>query len=258
MINENYEKQIFISKIIDKIKFCRNKNTIEYTDFLDINKKSIALEVLKKEKFNNYIINDGEHEFDRDIIIMYPDKLDVKIVKEYYSKIVSFIKIENTKQLEYEHRVYLSGMMKLGIKREKFGDIIANNNSASIIVFSDLASYITSELKQLKRFKNSNISIFNIKYLQTKVNEFEDVNIIVHSLRLDNVVGEISKCSRTKAKEIIENCNVFINSKCETKISKIVKQNDVITIRGKGKFIFNYIESRTKKDNIILNLKKYK
>lgn len=128
MIEKDYEEKIFISKIKDKIEYCKNKNVITYTDFLDISKKGLALEVIKNEKFNNYIINNSTDEFEREIIIFYPEKLDRQIAKSHFEKIVEIIRIENPKQLEYEHRIYLSGIMKLGIKREKFGDILVNNN----------------------------------------------------------------------------------------------------------------------------------
>ena len=258
MINEKLENEIFISKIIDKINFCKNKNTIEYTDFLDINQKSIALDVLKSQKFNTFIVNNNEHEFDRNIIIMYPEKLDIQIAKKYYEEIVSFIKIENSKNDKYEHRVYLSGVMKLGIRREKFGDIIVQKDNASIIVFKELSKYIYNGLKQLKRFEKSDIDILDIEKLELKENEFEQISIIVHSLRLDNIVSELAKCSRTKAKEIIEEGRTFINNKCEYKISKNINIGDIITIRGKGKFILDKIENKTKKENIIMSVKKYK
>lgn len=258
MYDKNLENEFLISKIIDKINFCKNKNSIEYTDFLDMNQKSIVLEILKREKFNNFIINDGQLEFDRNIIIMYPDKLDSDIAKKYFNQIVEFIKIENGNCSEYEHRVYLSGVMKLGIRREKFGDIIVQKDNASIIVFKELSKYIYNGLKQLKRFEKSDIDILDIEKLELKENEFEQISIIVHSLRLDNIVSELAKCSRTKAKEIIEEGRTFINNKCEYKISKNINIGDIITIRGKGKFIFDKIENKTKKENIIMSVKKYK
>ena len=128
MIENDYEEKIFNFFIKDKIEYCKNKNIITYTDFLDISKKSLALEVIKEERFKNYIINNNLDEFDRNIIIFYPEKLDIEIAQKYFEKIIDVIRIEIPKQLEYEHRVYLSGIMKLGIKREKFGDILVNNN----------------------------------------------------------------------------------------------------------------------------------
>ena len=42
--------------------------------------------------------------------------------------------------------------------------------------------------------------------------EFEEYNIIVTSLRLDNFVAELANCSRTRASEIISEGRVFVNS----------------------------------------------
>ena len=87
--------------------------------------------------------------------------------------------------------------------------------------------------------------------------KFEERKIIVSSLRLDNIISEIAGLSRTKAKQVIEEGRVYINNKNEFKISKLVQIEDVINIRGKGKYIFEKIESKTKKENLVLLIKKY-
>lgn len=258
MDNLDYEKQIFLAQIKDKIEFCKTKNKIEYTDFLDLSQKSLVLNFLKKEKFNNFIINDDEKEFDRNIFIFYPEKLEKDIAKKYFNQIVEVIKIKNPKELKYEHRVYLSGIMKLGIKREKFGDILVFEDEAYIIALKELSNYLYSELKGLKRFQKSLITIEEVEKLPSKENEFEDISIIVPSLRMDNIVSDLAKCSRNQAKELIEEGKVFINGIQEFKISKLINTNDIITIRGKGKFIFDNVENKTKKDNFVLKLKKFK
>ena len=257
MIEKDYEEKIFKSKIKDKIEQCKNKNIITYTDFLDISKKSLALEVIKEEKFKNYIINNNIDEFDRNVIVFYPEKLDIEIAEKYFEKIIDIIRIEIPKQLEYEHRVYLSGIMKFGIKREKFGDILVNDKGANIIIFKDISEYVLEELKKLTRFQKSKIEIINYDLLEKTEIKFEEKKIIVSSLRLDNIIAEIAGLSRTKAKEVIEEGRVFINNKNEFKTSKLLNINDVINIRGKGKYIFEGIENRTKKDNLILLIKKY-
>jgi len=90
------------------------------------------------------------------------------------------------------------------------------------------------------------------------MNEFEYLNIIVSSIRLDNFVSELVNCSRTKANYIIEEGRVFVNSINEFKPSKKIAPNDIITIRGKGKFIFDRIEKETKNGKQLLNIRKYK
>ena len=257
MLEDNYEEKIFKARIKEKICICKNKNIITYTDFLDISKKSIALEVIKEEKFNNYIINNDIDDYDRNIIIFYPEKLEKDIAQNYFEKIIEVIKIQIPKELQYEHRIYLSGIMKLGIKREKFGDILVSKNGANIIIFKDISNYVCDGLKQLTRFQKSNIEIIDYNMIEKSQIQYEEKTIIVSSLRLDNIVSEIAACSRTKAKEIIEEGKVYINNKNEFKISKLLNTKDIINIRGKGKYIFEKIENKTKKDNLILLIKKY-
>ena len=52
--------------------------------------------------------------------------------------------------------------MKLGIKREKFGDIIVTDFGADIILFSDISKILVEDLKQLTRFRKSEITIESI------------------------------------------------------------------------------------------------
>ena len=148
--------------------------------------------------------------------------------------------------------------MKLGIKREKFGDIIVTDFGADIIVFSELADVLCEDLKMLTRFRKSHISIENIKDVTIIKPEYENINIIVSSIRLDNFISELARCSRTKATEVISLGKVYINSVNEFKESKRLQVNDIITIRGKGKFIFDSIEKTTRSGKYLINIRKYK
>lgn len=42
---------------------------------------------------------------------------------------------------KYSHRNYLGGIVKLGLKREKVGDILVSNQGADIVVVSDLQKF---------------------------------------------------------------------------------------------------------------------
>ena len=77
------------------------------------------------------------------------------------------------------------------------------------------------------------------------------------SLRLDNFVSELARCSRTRAEELIVEQRVFLNSVLAEKTAKKVEAGDIIAIRGKGKFIFDSIERETRNDRLVLKMKKY-
>lgn len=255
---KNSQYKLLVAKIIDKYEFCKTKNKITYTDFLNISEVSIVKNVLKEEKIQNYIIYGGKEETDRSLVIFYPEKFSKEMVEKNFEKIFEVIRIKLPNNIQYEHREFLSGIMKLGIVREKFGDIIVTDFGADIIVLSEISKILSNDLKTLTRFRKSEIIIENIKELSKIETEFEEVNIIVSSIRLDNFVAELANCSRNNSEEIINEGRVFINSINEFKPSKKININDIITIRGKGKFIFDGIEKETRSGRYLLNMRKYK
>lgn len=252
------EYKILIAKIIDKYNFTKTKNKITYTDFLNMSEISIVKRILEEEKILNYQFYGVRNNADRMVLIFFPEKFSQDMVEKNYKTIFKIIRIKLPNNIKYEHREILSGIMKLGIKREKFGDIVITEEGADIIIFSDIANILLEDLKNLTRFKKANINIIDIEKISNKENEFEDFNIIVSSLRLDNFVSELSKCSRNQASELIKIGKVFLNSINEFKDSKKVMIKDIITIRGKGKFIFADIEKETKGGKLLINMKKYK
>lgn len=153
--------------------------------------------------------------------------------------------------------MYLGGLIKLGVKREKIGDIIVHDNGADVIVLKEITKFLLLHLQELNRFKNSDINVINVKDTFIKEQEFNEFKIIVSSLRLDNIVSELAKTSRNKANNIIDEERVFVNYENELKSTKAVNENDIITIRGIGKFVINEIAGNTKSGRYVIIVKKY-
>lgn len=254
---QSEEERLLIAKVNDKLKFSISKNKITNTDFLNITEIGIIKKYLLEEKITNYFFYGGKEDADRSILIFYPEKLNEEMAKKNLDNILQIIRIKLPMDVKFEHREYLSGIMKLGIKRKKFGDILVVQNGADIIVLKEIAEYLKNSLQELTRFRKARIELVSINELEISETKFENLSIIVSSVRLDNFVSELAKCSRTRGIEIIEEGRVFINSILQDKPSKKVNEGDIITIRGKGKFIFDGIERTTKTDRILLNIRKY-
>ncbi len=254
---KNDRKQYEIEKVSDKIEFCKTRNKIVNTDFLDMAAKGEVLKFLKSEGLKNYFFEGGKENADRSVLVIYPEKITKEMARNNIDKILEVIRIKLPKELKYEHREYLSGIMKLGLKREKFGDIIVNDRGADIIVLKEISEYLKQGLIELTRFRKSEIDIVNISEIKNVETSFEEFTIIVASLRLDNFVSELARCSRTRAEELIVEQRVFLNSVLAEKTAKKVEAGDIIAIRGKGKFIFDSIERETRNDRLVLKMKKY-
>lgn len=256
---KNEEDKLLVSKMLDRIELCGKRNKIQSTDFLDVRQKLLLEKVLKSNKIENYIIFGGFEEAERSTIIFYPEKWNKEIVEKNYPSVMQVIEIllPNDLKGKYTHRDYLGGLMKLGLKREKIGDIVVWKEGAHIIVLNEIVPFLEQHLSTLTRFQKSNISVKLISEIHKCIINKEEIEIIVSSTRLDNVVSELCKTSRTKAEEIIKAERVFVNYEVVTKDSKTINVGDKITIRGKGKFEIIEQVGNTKKGRYILKVEKY-
>ena len=261
-ILKDYKKQddkICLSQVLDKIEFSKNRNKIEYTDFLDMYQISLVENFLRKMQFKNYILYGGYEDAERKILIVYPEKYDMSMIEKNYNKILKIVRITlaEEEQGKYTHRNYLGGIIKLGLKREKVGDILVSDDGADIITLEDFSNILKEQLPSLTRFENSKIEIHELKDLRKKEIKMETIKIIVPSFRLDNFVSDLARTSRSKAVQIINQERVFINGQNETKPSKQLKLNDILTIRGKGRFVIKEFAGNTRSGRTVVVVEKW-
>ena len=146
--------------------------------------------------------------------------------------------------------------MKLGIKREKVGDILVDDKGADILIKTDILKFVLANLTELTRFQKSKIEEIELNELRQREEKKEKFTITVSSNRLDNIVAELAKCSRSKANELILQERVLVNYQTITKQIKEIKENDRITIRGKGRFEIKEKVGNTKKGRIVIEVEK--
>ena len=237
---KNKDEKMLLAEVLDKIENTNNRNKIEHTDFLDLAQNELVQKFLNKQKVENYIKYGGFNEAERKMYIFYPEKFNEQVVEKNLSSIVQIIRIELPDDLigKYTHRDYLGAVMKLGVKREKVGDIIVENNGADIIIDKEITKFLEQNLRNVEVKK-------------------EEIEIIVASLRLDNVASELARCSRSKIIEIMNTERVFVNFQVETKKTKQIKEGDMITIRGKGRFFIKEIIGQTRSGRTILKVEKF-
>lgn len=257
----NEDDKLLISKLFDKMEFTIKRNTVEHTDFLDMRQRQLLEKVLYDIKFNNYVATGGYKSAERTSIIIYPTKLE-EIFKQGrfdYNSIFSVIRIKLPNELKgiYSHRNYLGGIIKIGMKREKVGDILTSKDGADLIVLKDSEKYIEEGLKQLTRFSKAEFINLDIDKLNVEEPKTEILNIIIPSMRIDSIVSEMIRTSRAKATGIIKEERVFLNHELILKGSKEVKTGDIITVRGKGRFKIGNILNNTKKGNLVVEIEKY-
>lgn len=261
ILNEYRDKddKILLAQILDKVESVENKNKIEHTDFLDMSQIELVQKFINKIKIENYMSYGGFEKAERKMYVIYPEKFNIEVVSKNVNSMVDIIRIELPEDLKgkYTHRDYLGAVIKLGVKREKVGDIIVDKDGADIIVDKDITKFLLENLNSLTRFSKSKITVEKIENLRKVEIKKEEIDIIVSSLRLDNVISELARCSRNKALEIINTERVFINFQNETKKTKQIKPGDIVTIRGKGRFYIKELVGQTKSGRTIIKVEKF-
>lgn len=222
-----------INNAVEKIKTGKN------TQFLDGRELKIVTGKLKKNEYNVYYpYKDSEK------VMLYTEKIPkVKLFKIYT--------VENIR-----HQDILGSLFALNIDSSYFGDIVFYNDYYYVFVSDDLALYIKDNLKMVGNKKVS-LEEVNLNVLDNYERKYEEKEMIISSLRIDNVVSGIINTSRKVALDKIKNKEVIVNYDVMNKNSYILKENDIFSIRRYGKYKFVGIVKSTKKNNFIVRYLKY-
>lgn len=222
-----------INNVVEKIKTGKN------TQFLDGRELKLVTGKLKKNEYNVYYpYKDSEK------VMLYTGKVPkVKLFKIYT--------VENIR-----HQDILGSLFALNIDSSYFGDIVLYNDYYYVFVSEDLALYIKDNLKMIGNKKVS-LEEVNLSVLDNYERKYEEKEMIISSLRVDNVVSGIINTSRKVALDKIKNKEVIVNYGVMNKNSYILKESDIFSIRRYGKYKFVGIVKSTKKNNFIVRYLKY-
>ena len=253
--NDNF----LLANIEDKIKIANKTNKMKNTTFLTFQERNHVQKYLNTVKQKEYRFEGGFEEAERKILVVYPKQYEEEMVQRNMTNILKAIRIQLPKELKglLKHGDYLSSLMRIGLDRNRFGDIIVFEEEAYIVALNENTDYIIESLKQMTRFQKATINAIPIHEMKTKEVSFEDLRIVIASNRLDNFVAELAKCSRKQAEEYLLEERVLVNNEVVTKQTKTIRENDIMTIRGKGKFIIYQYLGENKKERIIYEIKKY-
>lgn len=206
----------------------------------------------------NYLVDGGYPDAERKLIFVMSDYYEESYIdKEDYYKLVC---IEGSGYHTNTHKDFLGALLGLGLQREMLGDICIENNSAYVFVLPKVCEFLQAKpcpLTTVGRDKVK-ISFVDLERAQGFRRSFEKVSASVASLRLDAVVCAITSLSREKSSSAIDLGLVTHNYEIPKKGMTQIKDGDVISIRGHGKFVINVTDLTTKKGKIKINAMKYK
>ena len=256
---------LFCARIADMVRQLDRTCTPCFTRFLDSREQRLALLELQRAHlpedqflfWTGFCVPDNVPA--RRMLGLFPDYLapaqgmDRSLQEEQFP--IERIALSYREEDELTHRDILGALMGLNLKRELIGEILTGKDYAVLFCTGAAGQVILSELERVGRagvkkqagYEGELPEAYRLHY-QTGT---------VSSLRLDCVVSLATNLSREKSAALIESGQVSLNFFEEEKISREVKESDILSIRGFGRYELSKIGSLSKKGRLHLTIGKY-
>ena len=239
---------IFIKKIKDVIRLSEKYHCSKFSKFLDGHEQA----VLKSEGVFEGALFGGYPDAELKVFGVFPDWQE----PEFSEFPITALRITKKYDKDLNHRNYLGTILSLGIERDKIGDILPDENGATVFVLEDISEHIRDNIRKVAGC-GVEIEVQKTGDVIIPEKRFELIDVVAASLRLDACLGAILKISRKDAKELSVSGNVSVNH-MEAKSEDVkLKEGDLLSIRGFGRAELMAIGGKTRSDRVHITIKKY-
>lgn len=152
------------------------------------------------------------------------------------------------------HRDFLGALMNLGIERDTLGDVMVKENEGYVFCTQAIAPYVIESLTQVKR---TAVGCAISPAPQGELFSLAAETVRVSSPRADAVIARAYHLSREDSLELFRTAKVFVNSALQENNSAQLRQGDVVSVRGFGRFVFRGVAGTSKKGKLNVAIEKY-
>lgn len=261
-MNTEKEELIIKKRLLESAQLAFQKEIVVYTDFLGLAEQNLFYSALREFPAVSYSCYGGTSSAERFCIAFDGREAVSALTKtepeEYYLYPIVCVAITPS-SLKYSdaltHRDYLGALLHLGITRAKIGDIFVKKECAYVFCTESIAEFICKELCTVKHtMVHCEITTPEEELLQP---ELKEITSTVASLRLDAFLSVAFQASRSSLTAFIDGGKTYINGRLVTKAGQQLDEGDVVSVRGKGRFIVVEVKNMTKKGRIVVTINKY-
>lgn len=248
------EERAFVDRASEWVERAAEWHEMRLTDFLDPRQAFILTTLVNRRNDVALRLEGGYPGAERCRAIIAPDYRPLD--DEPAGIAVLAVTSADQEIAKLDHGDYLGAILGLGIKRDRIGDIHAGANGAHFLVAEEIADYLNIHLRQVHRV-HVLTDILPLEQLAVVKPELEEMNFTVASLRLDGICSDVYRISRAKIVDPIRAGRCRVNWKAEEDPSKPLKEGDVVSIKGLGRFKLLEVDGMTKKGRIRVRAGKF-
>lgn len=220
-----------------------------FTPFLSLSEQQVFHAVSKEVAYAGYGMEGGSPVSDRKIV-RFGSVENTGYEEAYPITCIEILPVSPKFAQTLTHRDFLGAVMNLGIERGTVGDIFIKEQGGILFCLQSIAPYL---MENLTKVKNTNIKCrVCIEKDVIRGAEPKEVSVTVSSIRIDGIISKLYNISRSQSVELFRAGRIFVNGIMTQNNSYQLKNNDAVTVRGYGKFIFygSAGETRRKKERI--------
>lgn len=246
------DEKLLLSKTDDLFRLCNKYATARFSDFLDGAELSIIDDKTVMPFDCNIAYYGGYNGSEKKILGVFPQWEE----PDFNAFPIVCLKVMGGYSRKLTHRDYLGTVMALGITPQKLGDIVVFDEGAYIFIHEDVAEYVHDNLHKIGNQGVKTEVISDLTQI-TVERKYKTISAICASPRLDAVVGAAANVSRTQASVLINSGKVKLNYRQTAEAAKPVKEGDLLSIRGYGRFLVHSFDGETRKQRLHITLKQY-
>lgn len=248
------EEKPFVDRALEWVERSASQHQLKRTDFLDPRQAQIVTMLANRNPDVALRLDGGYEAAERKRALIAPDyrNLDDEPIG---IAVLEARPIGATYQ-ELDHGDFLGALLGLGIKRDRIGDIHVHDTFAHIIVTDEMADYLNIHLRQVHRL-NVLTDVLPLDQLRAVATKLEEISLTVASMRLDGIASDVYRISRSKIVDPIRAGRCRVNWKTEEDPSEQLKEGDVVSFKGLGRFKVIEVDGVTKKGRIRVKIGKF-
>lgn len=245
--------EFLLKRIRELANLSYQRDIVTFTDFLNLNEQNMLASLKLHQMGVEVKLFGGYEHAERQMAAFFPESLGFS-----WDYPIDCLKIE-PKALRFSeelgHRDYLGALLNLGVDRSVVGDILIKDKEAWFFCLHKMSDFF---FENFIRVKHTTVLVSRVEQAEEIPEpEFEMINGTCASVRLDALIGLAFQASRSSMVSFIESGLVFVNGKLITSNGYEPKEGDIISVRGKGRFIYDGVSRQTKKGRLGVRIRKY-
>lgn len=251
------ERELEKARLLELDRLSYDRDLLKNSEFLDTAGQALYAGLNQSFHNPNHVLLGGHADADRCMAVFLPSYMTAEMAEAALISTLEILPVNAHFAEELSHRDYLGALMNLGIERGLIGDILVDRKSHRALLYcnADMSAYIA---KSLSSVRHTRVEVRPAGEETEEIRpELEEMHVNVASVRLDAVIAAVFHISREKAQQLIGSELVFLSRHMAVQTSTVLKEEERVSVRGFGKFIFDGEESVTKKGRLYVKVRRF-